>query len=222
MNSRPSPRKLIRTVEDVYVAPERLGTEWQAAGAGLRQQISDGLDTEDFYTELQQLISGLGDEHSFVESPVDVAASEAELAGMVGTVGIGVLAMGIPEAGLITLLQVYDGSPAAKAGLQPHDNLLAIDGAPLVQGGVPFALAVEDRSAVWPWVSVSSPDEPVREVVIVRHRYTVDRAIDVRLLSAPDGGRRIPLPAELLRRTNRCRSRGGFAGVWPAGRAGDR
>ncbi len=181
--------ELIRTVEDVYVAPGKLGTEWQAAGARLRQQISDGLDTEDFYTELQQLISGLGDEHSFVESPVDVAASEAELAGMVGTVGIGVLAMGIPEAGLITLLQVYDGSPAAKAGLQPHDNLLAIDGVPLVQGGAPLPWLLRGPECSLAVVSVSSPGEPVREVAIVRHRYTVDRAIDVRLLSAPDGGR---------------------------------
>ncbi len=181
--------ELIRTVEDVYVAPEKLGTEWQAAGARLRQHISDGLDTEDFYTELQQLIIGLGDEHSFVESPVDVAASEAELAGMVGTVGIGVLAMGIPEAGLITLLQVYDGSPAAKAGLQPHDNLLAIDGVPLVQGGVPLPWLLRGPECSLAVVSVSSPGEPVREVAIVRHRYTVDRAIDVRLLSAPDGGR---------------------------------
>ncbi len=180
---------LIRTVEDVYVAPERLGTEWQAAGAALREHIAGGLDTEDFYAELQRLIDGLGDEHSFIESPVDVAASEAELAGIAGTVGIGVLAMGIPEAGLITLLQVYDGSPASKAGLQPHDNLLAVDGAPLVQGGVPLPWLLRGPECSLAVVTVASPGEPAREVAMVRHRYSVEQAIDVRLLSAPDGGR---------------------------------
>ena len=181
--------EFIGTVENVYLAPERLGMEWKAAGDALRQHISDGLDTEDFYAELQQLIDGLGDEHSSFESPVDVAASEAQLAGNLGAVGIGVLAMGIPEAGLVTLLQVYEGSPAENAGLQPHDNLLAIDGAPLVQGGVPLPWLLRGPECSLVVVTVSSPGEPARELAIVRHRYSVDRVIDVRLLSAADGGR---------------------------------
>jgi len=180
---------VLLTVEEVYVAPERLGSEWNAAGGGLRVHINEGLDTEDFYTELKQMIEGLGDEHSYVESPVDVAASEAELAGVVGSVGIGVLAMGIPEAGLVTLLQVYDGSPASNAGLQPHDNLLAIDGAPLVQGGVPLPWLLRGPECSLALVTVSSPGEPAREVAIVRHRYSLEQAIGFRLISVPDGGR---------------------------------
>ena len=181
--------ELIRAVEDVYVAPERLGSEWQAAGEVLRQHIAEGLDTEDFYTELQQLISGLGDEHSQIESPVEVAASDAALSGIAGSVGIGVLVKGIPESGVITLLQVYDGSPASKAGLEPHDNLVAVDGAPLVQGGVPLPWLVRGPECSLAVVTVASPGEPPREVAMVRHRYSVEQAIDARLLSAPDGGR---------------------------------
>lgn len=181
--------EFVGTVENVYLAPEQLGPEWQAAGDALRQHIAEGLDTEGFYAELQQLIHGLGDEHSSFESPVDVAASDARLAGSLGAVGIGVLAMGIPEAGLVTLLQVYAGSPAENAGLRPHDNLLAIDGAPLVQGGVPLPWLLRGPECSLAVVTVSSPGEPARELAIVRHRYSVDRVIDLRLLSAPDGGR---------------------------------
>jgi C-terminal processing protease CtpA/Prc len=38
-------------------------------------------------------------------------------------------------------------------------------------------------------VTVASPGEPPREVAMVRQRYTVEQAIDARLLSAPDGER---------------------------------
>ncbi len=181
--------ELIRTVEEVYVAPEMLGTEWQAAGAVLRQQISDGLDTEDYYTKLQQLINGLGDEHSQIESPADVAASDAALSGVVGSVGIGVLVKAIPESGVITVLQVFEGSPASMAGLRPHDNLVAVDGAALVQGGIPRPWLVPGPECSLVVMTVASPGEPPREVAMVRQRYSVEQAIDARLLSAPDGER---------------------------------
>ena len=58
-----------------------------------------------------------------------------------------------------------------------------------MQGGVPLPWLLRGPECSLAVVSVSSPGEAVREVAIVRHRYTVDRAIDVRLLSAPDGGR---------------------------------
>ena len=181
--------ELILTVEDVYLDPEKLGAEWQAAVVALRGRISEGLDTEEFYAQLQPLIDILGDEHSQYESPAEVVASDAALAGTAGTVGIGVLAKGIPEAGVITLLQVYAGSPASKAGLQPHDNLVAVDGAPLVQGGVPVPWLLRGPECSLVVVTMASPGEPPREVAMIRHRYSVEQAIDARLLTPPGGER---------------------------------
>jgi len=182
-------RDVLRTVEQVYADPARLGAEWQAAAAALDERIEAGLDTETFYAELQALISVLGDEHSHFESPVEVEASNAALAGAAEQVGIGVLAMGLPEAGLITLLQVYDGSPAAMAGLQPHDNLLAIDGAPVVQTGIPQPWRLRGPECTMLVVSVATPGEPARPVAVVRHRYSVDQVIDVRMLPTANGAR---------------------------------
>ena len=181
--------ELIRTVEDVYVAPESLGTQWRAAGASLRQHIAVGLDTEVFYSELQHLIDGLGDEHSDFQSPSDVVAADASLAGVANQVGIGVQAEFIPEAGVITLLRVFEESPAAKAGLHPHDNLLTVDGAPLIQAGVPEYWRLRGPECTMLVVSVASPGEPARQVAVVRHRYSVEQAIDTHLLPTAGGER---------------------------------
>ncbi len=57
--------------------------------------------------------------------------------------------------------------------------MLAIDGAPLVQGGVPLPWLLRGPECSLAVVTVSSPGEPAREVAIVRHRYSVEQAIDV-------------------------------------------
>lgn len=182
-------RAVLATVEQVYIDPTRLGAEWQSAVEALTARTDAGLERQAFYDEIQALISVLGDEHSQFESPAEVKAAEAALAGTAEQVGIGVLAMGIPEAGLVTVLKVYGGSPAERAGIEAHDNLLSVDGAPLIQGGIPQPWRLRGPECTMLVVSVATPGEPARQVTLVRHRYAVDQVIEARLLPTLDGSR---------------------------------
>src|SRR3972149_6032074 len=81
--------KLTSKIDSVYLYPDFNGLDWPGIVAKYRTKIKAGLGTETFYIEMESLVTELGDEHSSFLSPVDVAASEAELAGENDYVGIG-------------------------------------------------------------------------------------------------------------------------------------
>ncbi len=70
--------ELVGIVEEVYVYPDFNGNDWNEIKAGVRARIDSGLDTPAFYAEIQAMIVELDDEHSYIESPLEVAESEAE------------------------------------------------------------------------------------------------------------------------------------------------
>jgi hypothetical protein len=66
-------------VEEVYVYPDYNGKDWNEIESRYRAKIEAGLDTESFYTEMQNMVTELGDDHSFFLSPLEVQESEDEL-----------------------------------------------------------------------------------------------------------------------------------------------
>jgi C-terminal processing protease CtpA/Prc len=84
---------VVGTIKRVYVYPDFNGKDWPAIVSNHRAKIASGLDTENFYTEMQAMLTELGDEHSQFESPVDVAISKADLAGNNEFVGVGIYAL---------------------------------------------------------------------------------------------------------------------------------
>jgi len=181
--------ELVAVIEDVYVYPEALPGEWLAAVEAARSRIESGLATEASYDELRDLVFALGDEHSSFESPAEVAASEAELAGSIDYVGIGALILPLPEEGRVTVLSVFADSSAAYGGLEPHDSILAVDGLPIVENGVahPERTRGPECSAVI--LTVQTPGQASREVTFVRARVTTPLPIDARLVPTSDGSR---------------------------------
>jgi hypothetical protein len=95
---------LVDRVESVYVYPDYSGVAWPQLAADMRARVEAGLDTENFYRELETLVLALGDEHSYFEAPVQVAASEVEFAGMGDFVGIGVLVQPLSDKSRLTIL----------------------------------------------------------------------------------------------------------------------
>ncbi len=67
-----------RQVDDIV--RKRMSTRISMAGIGtrsspaIRSKIEAGLETEDFYYEMESMVEELGDEHSFFLSPLDVKA----------------------------------------------------------------------------------------------------------------------------------------------------
>jgi C-terminal peptidase prc len=187
--------ELAGLVPDLYVYPDLNGLDWPETAAAYRARIEAGLDTEAFYAEMGELILELGDEHSHFESPAEAAASDAELAGVIDYVGIGILMLPLLEEHRLTVLTVFPDSPAEHAGLKPHDSLLAVDGIPIVDdppGSVepvahPERVRGPECSALV--LTVQSPGGAPRDITLVRHAINTSLPVDARLVPTEDGSR---------------------------------
>src|SRR5258706_3549998 len=179
----------VRDVNDVYVYPDFNGQDWTQITNKSRSRIDSGLSTEDFYREMESMISALNDEHSHFESPVEVAASSAELAGTDEYVGIGVYITSLIDKVRVSVISIFPDSPAEHSGLNPHDSLLAVDGIPIVQNGKErseIILGVECSATI---LTVQSPGESPRNVMLVRQRIHSSQTIETSLLPTKDGSR---------------------------------
>ncbi|MEW5942087.1 MAG: S41 family peptidase, partial [Chloroflexota bacterium] len=182
--------QVVETVTEVYVYPEVVnGETWKQSVSAFRTKIEAGLDTQTFYEEMKSLIEGLGDEHSYFESPVEVALSEAQLAASNEYSGIGVFMLAQVEKGQGSVIAVFPDSPAEHAGLKPHDALLAVDGLPIVEDEefVGYRLRGPECSAVR--VTVRSPGEEPRDILMMRASIEGGLPVDNRLVDTNDGSR---------------------------------
>lgn len=180
---------LVDKINEVYLYPDFNGLDWPGIVSTYRTKVEGGLDTEAFYREMTNLVNELGDEHSHFESPVEVAASEAELSGTVNYVGIGVLVQPLPEKGRVTILSVFHDSAAEHGGLKQHDSILAVDGIPIVEGDEAYPHRVRGPECSAVVLTVQSPGQPPRDITLVRYRITDPVPILAELVPTADGSR---------------------------------
>lgn len=189
-------RRHLRVFEEIWntVAAEYLyedfnGVDWNAVYVEYRERISQGLSDEEFYLAMEELISGLGDEHSLFLNPEAAREEDAQFAGEYDYVGIGVLNTLIPEKRKVSIVLVFPGSPAEEAGLKAHDSILAVDGAPILgEDGLRSNLlrGPEGTSVV---LTVQSPGEAPREVRVERRSIRGATPVPYEILITPSGKR---------------------------------
>lgn len=173
-------------VEEVYVYPDFNGRDWQEIEYRYQALIEAGLATETFYFEMQNMINELQDEHSFFLSPLEVELSEAELRGESDFVGIGVYGDVDLERGQMVVISTFPESAAEYAGIQPHDRILMVDGLPIFEQDHNRLRGPECSAAV---VTVQSPGQEQRQVLLIRHSMQANLRIDARLVPTTDGSR---------------------------------
>jgi C-terminal peptidase prc len=179
-------REMADIVEEVYVYPDFNGKDWSEIEARYRGKVDAGLDTQTFYLEMQNMISELQDEHSFFLSPLEVQASEAELRGDVEFVGVGVYGDIDVERGRIVVIATFPGSAAEQAGIKSHDSILLADGLPVTDENINRLRGPECSAVV---VTVQSPGEEPREVMLLRHAISGNVRIESHLVPTTDGSR---------------------------------
>jgi len=179
-------QELAKIVEDVYVYPDFNGKDWTEIVSRYQAKIEAGLDTESFYREMQAMIEELQDEHSFFLSPLEAKQSEAELRGEGEFVGVGIYSLPDVERQRLMVISTFAGSPADRAGIQPHDSILLVD-------GVPLELETGNRlrgpACTAVVVTVQSPGEEPRELMLVRQAIQGGLDIDARLIATTDGSK---------------------------------
>jgi len=179
-------RELGNIVEKVYVYPDYNGKNWNEIESKYRGEIEAGLDTQSFYNEMSTMITELGDEHSFFLSPMEVKESQAELRGDVQFVGVGIY--GEPDFARqrLIVISTYPGSPAELGGIQDHDSILFINKQPVKEEFSNLLRGPQCSAVV---LTVQSPGEAPRDVMLIRYAIQGDIPIDARLVSTTDGSK---------------------------------
>ena len=179
-------RELANIVRDVYVYPDFNGKDWNEIESRYKEKIESGLDTAAFYREMDAMIRELGDEHSRFLSPVQVEESDAELKGEIEFVGVGLMWQLDVEREHMVVISTYPGSPAEYAGIQQHDSILLVDGLPINEA-IGNRLHGPKCSALV--LTVQSPGEAPRDVMLIRYAIHGNIPIDARLISTTDGSK---------------------------------
>ena len=178
--------ELGHVVQDIYVYPDFNGRDWSEIQARYRAKIEAGLDTQTFYAEMIAMIEELGDEHSFYLSPVEVAEAEAELRGDVEFVGVGIYGQPDFERERLIVISTFPGSPAEYAGIQRHDSILFVDRQP-IRDDFGDRMRGPQCSAVV--LTVQSPGEAPRDVLLVRYAIQGNVPIEARVVPTTDGSK---------------------------------
>jgi C-terminal processing protease CtpA/Prc len=153
-------------VNDTYVYPDFNGLDWNAIHLEYRQKITAGLTTQDFYLTMNELISRLGDDHSFFLDPNQVAEQDTDYQGGHDYVGIGIQVSAVPERQHAVILSVFPDSPAETAGLQPRDSIVAVNGTPILDENGYLRDIVKGPEGTSIYITVQTPGGEANGLVI--------------------------------------------------------
>lgn len=179
--------ELWQIVAEEYLYQDFNGLDWNAIFAEYRARIEAGMYDEHFYLAMDEMISRLGDDHSVFLSPAEVAEEEAQFAGNNDYVGVGFLLAAIPERSRAVILIAFPGSPADQAGLQPRDNLLAVNGEPVLDDDGFLRDLVRGPEGSTVTLTIQTPGNQPREVTLTRSRITGAVPVSYNLFITPSG-----------------------------------
>jgi carboxyl-terminal processing protease len=181
--------QLWETVRDTYVYPDFRGLDWDDVYRRYNARVEAGMEDEDFYQAMREMIDELGDDHSAFNSPQEVAEEEERVSGQLDYVGIGIYVTTLFDKGYAVLLQVFPDSPAEQAGLLPHDRILAVDGVPTVdERGYDHLDLLVGPSGSGVRITVQTPGHEPREVVVTRAHIQTQLLVDAYRLPEVDIG----------------------------------
>jgi carboxyl-terminal processing protease len=176
-------------VNEEYLYIDFNGVDWEQTQIDYEERIKAGMETEEFYSAMDAMIYSLGDDHSIFLSPQMVAADEAEYEGRNEYVGIGIIHMAVPERGISTIILTFPGSPAEQVGLKPHDNILTVDGQPILDEDGYIQDIIFGPVGSYTSLGVQTPGKGVREVIVQRTVILSPVPTPWALLSSPEGQR---------------------------------
>lgn len=176
-------RTLWTTVNARYLYPDFNGFDWNGARTKMNKRIAAGMTDQQFYDSMRDLIFNLNDDHSNFLSPDEAKAEDDEYDGVGTYIGVGIMSDVNPDKRYLYVLTVLPDSPAEKAGIRPHDQVLAIDGEPAVnEQGESQSSRLRGTSGTTVTLQVRTPGQQPRVIELQRGQVTSVERIDYRLL----------------------------------------
>ncbi len=150
------------TINEHYLDPTFNGVDWAQVRVeyGARALVAE--DDASFFAVIGAMVALLRDDHSRFVPPQAVVAEDRLTSGREEQVGIGVSTLRLSDGLLIQ--HVFPNSPAERAGLQPRDRIVAIDGRTFTLGSIEGPVGSRVR------LLVVQPEGGSRELELVRER----------------------------------------------------
>ena len=133
-------------------------------------------DQEAVYGAIQQMLTSLDDPFTRLLKPEQYRSLKVNTSGELRGVGLQIALN--PKTGVLEVVAPIAGSPAEKAGIQPRDRILQIDGIPTAELTLDEA-AARMRGAIGSSVSLSleREGEALREIQLVRDRISLNPVV---------------------------------------------
>ena len=181
--------ELWQIINDEYLYADFNSLDWNAIYDEYSELVKAGMNNEIFYLSMDEMIVRLGDDHSMYLSPEEAAEEDAQYSGNYNYVGIGVLALAVPERDRAVIILTFSNSPADLAGLKSHDIILAVNGEPVLDedGFIRDNIRGPEGSELV--LTIQTPNEHSRQVEVTRRRITGAIPVPYQVLSTPDGQR---------------------------------
>lgn len=155
-------------VREQYLREDFDGLNWEAVVADYRARIEAGLGEKEFIEAMRALAGEFPPGNARYLSRAE--RLEAETADTRTFTGIGVYwsFRAEPEPRVL-ILAVIEGTPAERAGLQPHDAIYAVDGQPIrVEDRETIVNRIRGPKGTSVTLTVQTPGEERRDVTITR------------------------------------------------------
>lgn len=176
-------------VNDTYIYPDFNGLDWDAIHQQYRKKILAGLTSAQFYLAMTELITKLGDDHSYFLDPQQVAEQEADYLGTNDYVGIGVVIRSVPERQRAVILSIFPDSPAETAGLQTRDSIISVDGTSILDQSGFLRDIIRGPEGTNITIAVETPGEDPREIRLTRHHITGEIPVAYGVITTPESKR---------------------------------
>ncbi|GAB4137605.1 MAG: S41 family peptidase [Cyanobacteria bacterium J069] len=173
-----------RIVDRAYVDSTFNHQNWWLVRQKVLKQAP--LKREDTYTAIQQMLAGLDDPYTRLLKPDQYRSLQTNTSGELS--GVGLQIAQDPDTGDLRVITPIEGSPADRAGLQPRDRILKIDGAPATDLTLDEAAERMRGPAGSRVVLTVARDEDTRnwDVELVRDRITIN-PVYAEFRPQPDG-----------------------------------
>ncbi|MFS8859351.1 S41 family peptidase [Synechococcus sp. H60.3] len=144
-------------VDRAYVDPEFNGQNWwQVRQRFLSRPLQDRQET---YRAIEEMLATLGDPYTRFLDREHYLSLQTSTAGELSGVG---LQIAIDEQGAVRVIAPMEGTPAERAGIQPQDEILAVDQVPVAglsldevaermrgPSGTPVSLRLKRQERIW-------------------------------------------------------------------------
>jgi C-terminal peptidase prc len=156
--------QLVVNLRALYLKSDKVGPKWQAVVDEQRSKvIAAGADGgEQFALSMRAVIDAVGDEDISLQLPSSGTSQKF------GGIGVSV---DLPAEGKdrLLVLSVYPNSPAERAGIRPHDSIVAVEGEPVRGADGPQILSkVRGEPDTKLTLTVRTPGQSPREVTLMR------------------------------------------------------